>query len=168
MRYISRLPVSAFRLLFVFCSIGFALPAGAASTAEIIDKLLANETPPAGIVFDIDEWDSDALQWAIPLVRGHVDRLRTRFPGLEIAIVSHGDEEFALMQYAKPNFGTVHREVEALVADQVPVHVCAGHAVMSGYNENGFVDYVDKVPAGVETVAEYRRRGFIHIPVTRP
>lgn len=168
MRYISRLPLSAFRLLFVFCSIGFALPAGAASTAEKIDKLLANETPPAGIVFDIDEWDSDALQWAIPLVRGHVDRLRTRFPDLEIAIVSHGDEEFALMRYAEPNFGTVHREVEALVADQVPVHVCAGHAVMSGYNENGFVDYVDKVPAGVETVAEYRRRGFIHIPVTRP
>jgi len=40
--------------------------------------------------------------------------------------------------------------------------------VMSGYSENGFVDYVDKVPAGVETVAEYRRRGFIHIPVVRP
>lgn len=159
-------PLSALRWLVLLSCFCCALSARAASSAQIIDKLLGRETPPPGVVFDIDEWDSDALQWAIPQVRGYVDRLRSRFPGLEIVVVSHGDEEFALMKYAKPRFGALHREVEALVADQVPVHVCAGHAVMSGYSENGFVDYVDKVSAGVETVAEYRRRGFVHVPVS--
>ena len=163
-----KLFLSSLRLLTIISSLCFMFPADAAPSAETIDVLLANETPPPGVVFDIDEWDSDALQWAIPLVRSYVDRLRARFPGLDIVVVSHGDEEFALMKYARPNFDAVHRQVEALVADQVPVHVCAGHAVMSGYSENGFVDYVDKVSAGVETVAEYRRRGFVHIPVVRP
>jgi len=156
------------RLLTAFCGFCFVFPVYAASSAETIDRLLANDTPPPGVVFDIDEWDNEALQWAIPLVRGYVDRLRARFPGLDMVVVSHGDEEFALMKYAEPDFGSLHRQVEALVADQVPVHVCAGHAVMSGYSENGFIDSVDKVSAGVETVAEYRRRGFVHVPVLRP
>ena len=144
------------------------LPAHAASSAETIDTLLASDTPPPGVVFDIDEWDYDDLKWAIPLVRSYVDRLRARFAELDIVVVSHGEEEFALMKYAKPDFAALHRQVEALVADRVPVHVCAGHAVMSGYSENDFVDYVIKVPAGVETVAEYRRRGFVYIPVLHP
>lgn len=168
LRYNGKFSSTALRMLIVLCSLCYVLPARAASSAETIDMLLANETPPPGVVFDIDEWDSDALQWAIPLVRSYVDRLRARFPGLEIAVVSHGDEEFALMKYAKPDFEAVHREVEALVADKVPVHVCAGHAVMSGYSENGFVDYVDKVSAGVVTVAEYRQRGFVYVQVSRP
>jgi len=155
------------RRLLVVCSLCLAFSAYA-SSAKTIDMLLANDTPPPGVVFDIDEWDNEALRWAIPLVRGYVDRLRARFPDLEIAVVSHGDEEFALMKYAEPDFKKVQQEVEALVADQVPVHVCAGHAVMSGYSENGFVDYVDKVSAGVVTVAEYRQRGYVHVPVTRP
>jgi len=159
---------SSLKLLFVFCSLFFAFPVSAVSTAETIEMLLTNDSPPPGVVFDIDEWDNDALQWAIPLVRSYVDRLRTRFPGLDIVVVSHGDEEFALMKYAEPDFGALHQQVEALVADQVPVHVCAGHAVMSGYSENGFIDSVDKVSAGVETVAEYRLRGFVHVPVLRP
>ena len=156
------------RLLIVFCSLYFVLPAHAASSAETIDALLASDTPPPGVVFDIDEWDYDDLKWAIPLVRSYVDRLRARFAELDIVVVSHGEEEFALMKYAEPDFGAVHRQVKALVADKVPVHVCAGHAVMSGYSENDFVDYVIKVPAGVETVAEYRLRGFVYIPVLHP
>lgn len=144
------------------------LPAHAASSAETIDTLLASDTPPPGVVFDIDEWDYDDLEWAIPLVRSYVDRLRARFTDLDIVVVSHGEEEFSLMKYAEPDFGALHQQVEALVADKVPVYVCAGHAVMSGYSENDFVDYVVKVPAGVETVAEYRQRGFVYIPVLHP
>ena len=159
---------SRLKLLLVFCSLCMAFFAYAVSSAETIEMLLANDAPPPGVVFDIDEWDNEALQWAIPQVRSYVDRLRARFPGLDIVVVSHGDEEFALMKYAEPDFGVLHQQVEALVADQVPVHVCAGHAVMSGYSENGFIDSVDKVSAGVETVAEYRLRGFVHVPVLRP
>ena len=108
------------------------------------------------------------MKWAIPLVRSYVDRLRTRFADLDIAVVSHGEEEFALMKYAEADFGALYRQVKALVTDKVPVHVCVGHAVMSGYSKNDFVDYVIKVPAGVETVAEYRLRGFVYIPVLHP
>jgi intracellular sulfur oxidation DsrE/DsrF family protein len=143
-------------------------PASASSSDDKIEELLARQTAPAGVVFDVDEWDIDALKWGIPLIRSYVDRLRERFPEIEIAVVSHGDEEFALLKRARDNYQSVHQGVEALVNDRVPVHICAGHAIMNGYSESGFVDYVDRVSSGVETVADYRLRGFEHIAVEQP
>ena len=145
-----------------------AWPACAGSTDDRIEELLALQTAPAGVVFDVDEWDIDALKWGIPLIRDYVDRLRKRFPEIEIAVVSHGDEEFALLKRARDNYESVHQGVEALVDDQVPVHICAGHAIMNGYSESGFVDYVERVSSGVETIAKYQMRGFVHIPVEQP
>ena len=150
------------------CALLLALPLYAGQSEVSIDEILAMETPPPGVVLDVDEWDSDALRWAVPLMRDYVDRLRARFPDLEIAVVSHGDEEFALMSNAQGEYAAVQRGVEELVADKVPVHVCAGHAIMSGYSENGFVDFVEPVSSGVETVASYRLRGFVYILLRQP
>jgi intracellular sulfur oxidation DsrE/DsrF family protein len=133
-----------------------------------VDQLLESGTPPPGVVFDVDEWDHDALQWAVPLIREQVARLRARFPDLPVAVVSHGEEEFALMASARDAYPGVHRQVKRLAGDRVSVHVCAGHAVMNGYNENNFVEFVDPVAAGVEAIAEYRRRGYVYILIDRP
>jgi len=162
-----RSPRNSRRLLclLTLCSALYTVPAAQAAAAAAVNTIIAAEAAPPGVVFDIDEWDIDALKHIIARVRDYVDRLRTRFPGLAIVVVSHGEEEFSLMKRAAKNFPQLHHNVEALVADSVPVHVCAGHAVMSGYSENEFVEFVDKVPAGVEKVAEYRRKGFLHIPV---
>jgi intracellular sulfur oxidation DsrE/DsrF family protein len=139
-----------------------------AASADGVDEILARETPPPGVVFDVDEWDHDALEWAVPQIRDYVDRLRARFPELPIAVVSHGEEEFALMKNAQKQYQAVQHEVEELVNDQVEVHVCAGHAIMSGVSEQGFVEFVEPVPAGVQTIAEYRNRGFVYIVVDKP
>jgi intracellular sulfur oxidation DsrE/DsrF family protein len=156
-----------FRSCFVFHVLLMSLSLSA-QASNLVDQVLASDTPPPGVVFDVDEWDNDALQWAVPLIRAYVDRLRARFPDLEIAVVSHGEEEFALMKTARQDYPVVQHDVEELVRDQVAVHVCAGHAVMNGYSENNFVDFVDRVSAGVVTVAEYRRRGYLYIPVEQP
>ena len=139
-----------------------------AQSSEIVDQLLASDTPPPGVVFDVDEWDLDALHWAIPQIRDYVDRLRARFPGIEMVVVSHGDEEFALIKSAKKDHASVHRQVKALVADQVSVQVCAGHAIMNGYSENSFVDFVEPVPEGVGALAKFQLRGFVYVPVKQP
>jgi intracellular sulfur oxidation DsrE/DsrF family protein len=160
--------MSPMRKLLTILLMLLAWPAWATSSDDTIEEILARQTAPAGVVFDVDEWDIDALKWGIPLIRDYVDRLRERFPEIEIAVVSHGDEEFALLKRARENYRSVHQGVEALVNDQIPVHICAGHAIMNGYSESGFVDYVERVSSGVDTVADYRMRGFVHIPVEQP
>ena len=75
----------------------FFCAAVVAKGVDPLTKILAAPSAPAGVVFDIEEWDADALDWAIPMVVQRVEQLRKRFPGLPIAVVSHGDEEFALV-----------------------------------------------------------------------
>lgn len=139
------------------------LPGGAAQ-ADAFAQLLARESAPPGVVFDVDEWDHTALKWVVPQLEGQIRRLRERFPGLDIAVVSHGEEIFALMQGAERYYPQLHGRVQSLVGDGVAFHVCAGHAVMSGHGGR-FVDFVQPVSAGVVTVAEYHRRGYVHVPV---
>ena len=136
-----------------------------ASTDEEVNAIIKAEKPPVGVVFDIDEWDNEALTWAVPAIEQYVQQLHARFPGLNIAIVSHGDEEFALMRRARNRFADVHTKVKSLVDKDVQFHVCAGHALMNGQSESEFVKFVKPVPEGVVAVAEYRLQGYVYIRV---
>jgi len=136
-----------------------------ASTDEEVKAIVDAEKPPVGVVFDVDEWDNEALTWAVPAIEQYVQQLHARFPGLKIAIVSHGDEEFALMRRARNRFSGVHTKVKSLVDNDVQFYVCAGHALMNGQSERDFVEFVKPVPAGVVKVADYRRQGYVYIRV---
>lgn len=139
-----------------------------AGKPETVDEVLQLEKMPEGVVFRVDGWDHDALQWAVPVIQKSAERLRQRFPGIRLAMVTHGEEEFALMKRASDVYPDVHKGVKKLVDDDVKVHVCAGHALMNGQSEKGFVDFVDPVPAGADKVAQYMRQGYIYINVLRP
>jgi len=139
-----------------------------AGKPETVDAVLQMQNAPTGVVFRVDEWDHDALQWAVPIIRKDVARLRQRFPDIKLAMVTHGEEEFALMKRAKDVYPGVQKDVKKLVSDDVIVHVCTGHALMNGQSEAGFVEFVDPVPAGADKVAQYMRQGYIYIEVLRP
>lgn len=153
------------KLMALLCVL--ALPVNASTRGEV-DAVLALTTPPSGVVFEVVSGDANALDWAIPRIRGYVEELRARFPGLDIAVVTHGREQFALMDSRQAEHAAVHEQVQTLVAEQdVPVHICETHAGWRGVDAEEFPEYVDVAPAGPAQINNYRALGYILIEVTR-
>ena len=136
-----------------------------ASTDDAIAPLLAQDEAPFGVVFEIVEGDEAALQQLLPRVRDAIERIRARFPDTGFAIVSHGREEFALQTDNRTEFPVVHRQVQALVSEDVPVHGCATHAGWYGVSPEDCPDYVDVAPTGPGQVRLYQDLGYTLIVV---
>ena len=138
-----------------------------ASNQDEVDRILAMENPPLGVVFEIVEGDGGALEWAIPAVANYVKQLRKQFPDIAIAVVSHGSEQFGLMKTKQQEHSEVHKTVQSLVADDVPVQVCGTHASWRGKGAEDFPDYVDVVPAGPTEIRNYEASGYTLIEIRR-
>jgi intracellular sulfur oxidation DsrE/DsrF family protein len=153
-------------ILSLFLTLATASHVLAGSQQEV-EQLLAQDDAPFGVVFEIVEGDSDALQWAIPAVNRYVTQLRQRFPDIGLAVVSHGSEEFGLMKSRQQENAKVHKTVQSLVANDVPVHVCGTHASWKGKSAADFPDYVDVAPAGPTEIRNYEAMGYVRVEVTR-
>lgn len=143
--------------LLTAASLGFAAGIRA---ADSVDAVLALPEAPFGVVFEIVEGEEDALDALLPRVRDAISRIRARFPQTQFAVVSHGREEFALQADARDEYPAIHREVESLVADEVPVHVCGTHASWYGVTPEDFPAYVDVAPTGPGQISLYRDLGY--------
>lgn len=158
------------RSIPVFFVVIVALLAGramAADTRQQIDALL-DGPEPFGVVFEIVESDPAALQWAIPAVKAYVQQLRQRYPELTLAVVTHGTEQFTLLQDSAPRFPAIHEGVRNLVDADVPVHVCGTHAAWRGKDAADFPDYVAVAPAGPAEIRHYQAMGYELVVVQRP
>jgi intracellular sulfur oxidation DsrE/DsrF family protein len=134
--------------------------AAQAAASVTVDDLLARESQPPGVVFEVIA-SEDALTWAIPQINDHVRALRERWPGLEIAVVSHGREQFALMTREANTYAEAHAGVQQLVEnDGVQVHVCETHASWEDVSPEDFPDYVDVTPAGPVQIRMYQELGY--------
>ncbi|MFZ5557737.1 MAG: hypothetical protein ACOZDY_13635 [Pseudomonadota bacterium] len=140
--------------------------AGASSDREVA-ALLERDRPPPGVVFEIVSGDARALEWAVPRVSGYAERLRARFPALPIAVVTHGNEQFALQSDAQQSFIDLHRRVQELsTRENVPVHICGTYAGMRGVAPEAFPKYVDVAPSGPAQIRGYRELGYVLVRVT--
>ena len=144
------------------------LAANLARAGDQIAHLLDAKTPPTGVVFEVVQRDGDALQWAIPQIRDYVTRLRARYPELALAVVTHGKEQFALQTRRQKEYGAVHQGVQALVGDQVQVHVCGTHAGWYGISAEDFPSYVDVAPAGPTQIRDYQELGYELVRLEAP
>ena len=133
------------RLIAAFILLCLAAPALANTD---VDAILEYRDAPAGVVFEIVEDDETILEELIPQVIEAIERIRARFPQTEFAVVSHGIEEFALQKQYREDYPELHAQVQALVADDVPVHICETHAGWYGITADDFPDYVDVAPTG--------------------
>ena len=135
-----------------------------AVAADDIEALLAAEEAPAGIVFEIVSGDADTLGKLLTGVRADIERLRARFPGLPVAVVSHGEEQFALTTANladDPGLDAIARDM-ATGAD-VDLHVCGTYAGWFGIDPEAFPDYVDVAAAGPAQINDYRALGYVLI-----
>ncbi|MEJ2106417.1 MAG: DsrE family protein [Acidiferrobacteraceae bacterium] len=154
-------------LALVFAWSGAAVAAGTSADAAV-QKLLAAKEPPEGVVFEVVSSDADTLRWAVPAIRRYVHQLRERFPKLSMAVVSHGDEEFALTEANRKRYKDVHRGIKSLTDENVPVAVCGAYAQMHKISPEDFPKYVEVASSGPSEIRTYREFGFQVIHVRKP
>lgn len=139
-----------------------------ATRAATLEAVLAQPHPPAGVVFEIVDRDPRALEVALPWVKQAAQRLRSRFPALPMALVTHGQEMFALKDDARRANPVVHQLAESLSRDEgVPVHVCETYAGTRGLAAEDFPAYVDVAPEGPAQIRNYEALDYLRIVVPR-
>ncbi|MEW6120472.1 MAG: hypothetical protein AB1593_10335 [Pseudomonadota bacterium] len=161
---------SNLRFLFPgFCLIaGLLLARAAAAASDTLEGVLARTPAPAGVVFEIVDRDPGALEYALPWVRQAAERLRARHPALPMALVTHGQEMFALQASQRDRNPEVHQLVETLGREQsIPVHVCEIHAGWRGLGAEHFPAYVDVAPNGPSQLRNYEMLDYVRVVVPR-
>lgn len=143
--------------------------AGAAHAAHpTLDDLLARPVAPPGVVFEIVDRDPGALDVALPWVKQAAHRLKARFPGLPMALVTHGQEMFALQTGRRDTNPAIHHIAESLTRDDgIPVHVCDTYAGRRGLAAEDFPAYVDVAPEGPAQIRNYEALDYIRLVVPR-
>jgi len=137
-----------------------------AAWAETVDEVLSYQKAPYGVVFEIISSNKDELERALPRVRADMQRLRSRFPDMAIAVVSHGKEQFALTSDNESEYPETHNVVRSMVADKnVSFHVCGTFASMNNVGEEEFPDYVDVAAHGPMQIKNYVEFGYLKILV---
>jgi intracellular sulfur oxidation DsrE/DsrF family protein len=148
--------------LFLLMLIPVNLPA---DSGGAIDEILQQPEPPPGVVFEIVTSDEDGLEWALPLTRSYIDKLQQRFPEMPIAVVSHGQEQFALQTRHREGQQAVHQQVRSLTGSDIPVYICGTYAGWRGLSDEDFPDYVNVAAAGPAQINDYIALGYSRILV---
>ena len=149
--------------------IGIAALTGSACAAPLtLDELLARPTAPAGVVFEIVDRDPGALEVALPWVKQAAQRLKARHPGLPMALVTHGQEMFALQTGMRAGNEAIHQIAQSLSRDDgIPVHVCETYAGWRGVAPENFPAYVDVAPSGPSQIRNYEALDYVRLVVPR-
>ena len=136
----------------------------ASSYTEQVDAIISKGTAPEGVVFEIVSGDPEGLRWALPEAKKSIEKLRAKFPDLDIAVVTHGREQFALQKKHKERFKKVHSLTESLVKDSgVNLHVCGTYAEWHNVTEEEFAEYADVAAAGPAQINDYINLGYTKI-----
>lgn len=131
-----------------------------------LKDILALPAAPSGVVIEIVMPDEEGLRWALPQAQNAVAKLREKFKDLPIAIVTHGNEQFALTKKQQSSHQAEHQIVQSLTKDsQIAVHVCGTHAEWKGVHPEDFPAYVDVAAAGPAQINDYKSLGYLHLVI---
>ncbi len=129
-----------------------------------VDRVLALDKAPSGVVFEVVSGDPDALYAIIPRVSRKAERLRARFPDLPVAVVTHGSEQFSPLTSEEGSYTALHAQIRALTGEGgVDLSVCGTHASWRDNTPEDFPDYVDVAVAAPAKINDYRSLGYIVI-----
>lgn len=138
-----------------------------ANKSHTVGTILKMKKAPPGIVFEVVQGDSRALDWAIPRISDHISKLRARFPGLPMAVVTHGREQFALQKKHALRYKRMQKQAKSLVSSGVPVHICETHAGWRGVTAEDFPGWVTVSAAGPVQIKDYMSLGYLLVIVRR-
>ncbi|NOR42216.1 MAG: hypothetical protein GQ572_02695 [Gammaproteobacteria bacterium] len=153
----------SFNLCLVLASLFFSSTVLAADVVTLLQEKQA----PAGVVFEIVSDDEDYLEELLPTLKEDIKKLRKRFPGLPIAVVSHGKEQFSLIKTNSKVEQTTPSLVKDLVkSNDIDFHVCETHASWYGVTAEDFPDYINVSPAGPVQINDYEELGYELVVLT--
>lgn len=129
--------------------------------AATLNEVLVMEQRPDGVVFEILAPNERSWEGMQPKLLQAVEQLHKRWPDLDIAVVSHGNEQFALTKEKASVFPELHKSVLDLGAAGVDVHVCGTYASWRDIKPEAFPDYVDVSASGPAQINDYKSIGYI-------
>ncbi|MDH5736006.1 MAG: DsrE family protein, partial [Gammaproteobacteria bacterium] len=144
-------------------SVSFVAMAEKGTYLTKIDMLLQTDDAPEGVVFEVINRDVLFLNWALPEIEKQSQRLRKKFPDLDIVVVSHGREMFALTSKNQSENPELKTQLDSLVSQQVPVYVCGTYAERRGIENSEFPENVKVAAEGPAQINDYIKLGYMHI-----
>lgn len=137
-----------------------------ANHENVVDKILSEKETPGGVVIEIVSRQNQFLDWALPEAQKQAKRIREKFPGLDIAIVTHGREQFALMANKKAEKMVVHSLAEQLgKQDNITIHVCGTLAERKNVSPWEFPAYIDVAAAGPAQINDYLKLDYVLVKI---
>ncbi|WP_299877802.1 DsrE family protein [uncultured Cocleimonas sp.] len=131
-----------------------------------IAEILSHTKSPDGIVFElIGSENNDYLPNALEKIETYKKQLQAKFPELDIAVVSHGAEQFKLTKNKASKSMKSHTLVQRLVAADVPVYICETHANWRGVTPEDFPEYITTTPQGPTQIRQYQELGYTLVVV---
>lgn len=167
-------------LLACWLSVAGALVPGCAAADEAVaspdlpeidevQRLIDAGSPPAGVMFNVLEYDEDALEWAAPRIERYLQMLRASYPELDVVVISHGDEIMALRTSESYLYGGVQARLRLLTEEHgLVLQVCGAYAGANGVDESEFADFVHVVPLATTQIDDYRSFGYVTISLEAP
>ena len=126
-----------------------------------VKALIALNIEPEGVVFDVETLDEHALTKLAEYIKRQVAEVKKAFPEVDIAVVSHGVEEYALQTANQEKQSNLHNVFSGLVKNQdVSVHVCGAVAGLKNLSQEDFPDYVSYSASGMAQINDYKALGY--------
>ncbi|MCU0810195.1 MAG: DsrE family protein [Thiobacillaceae bacterium] len=152
----------------VFLALVPSMSSAVHAAAASLDDLLARSAAPPGVVFEIVDRDPRALEVALPWVKQASQQLKARFPDVPMALVTHGQEMFALQSGTRESNAAIHQLAQSLSRDDgIPVHVCETYAGRRGLATEDFPAYIDVAPTGPTQIRNYEALDYVRLVVPR-
>ena len=117
------------------------------------------------MVFEVINRDVLFLNWALPEVEKQSRRLHDKFPDLDIVVVSHGREMFALTSRNQSENPELKAQVDMLASQQIPVYVCGTYAERRGLSNDDFPENIRVAAEGPAQINDYIKLGYVHIVI---
>lgn len=138
-------------------------------THSIVDRLIQTNNDLEGVVFELIESDKDTWKWAAPMIKDLRIQLKEKYPNIEIAVVSHGQEQFQLLKKRVDRQKETISILENLVQRKdVDLHVCGAHSSWFSIPADDYIDIVDVVDSGPAKINDYINLGYQLIQLHKP
>ena len=138
-------------------------------THPSVNRLIQGNDEPVGVVFELVENDKSTWEWAAPMIQDLRMQLKAKYPEIEIAVVSHGREQFQLIKKrAKRQKQAISILEELVNQEQVNLHVCGTHSSWYDIPESSYIDIVDVAVSGPAKINDYINLGYQPVQLYKP
>ncbi len=155
----------------VILSLSLALNSYAVNVQEchhpVVKRLIDANLEPDGVVFELVEYDKDAWDWAAPMVESLSRQLKNKYPNIDIAIVSHGNEQFQLTQQSQQENQYSISILNNLNKSGVDISVCGINSSWNNVAHSDYIDIIDVASSGPALVNDYLNLGYRRIKLQK-